>query len=281
MANENFTTESLEIAKINQMKTYLLALALTFFLFSCKEEFEIIGNTEEFTIYSNIIEDDYPIFIYFPSNYNPNILNQLIIGLDGEFRFEEIANIISEKSANGSIPSCIFVAVGNSKERNRDYTPTKYEHGEGGAENYYHFLQEELIPELESRYSIDTLNSKTLIGNSFGGLFTHFAMFQKRADNPFDKFVSVGCSFWYDSGVIFEYEENYSQIHNDLDVEYFSGMGTLEGGVNLASFEEMAKKIKSRKYSKLQMKSEFIKKHGHSGAATIGFKKGLDYVFSN
>lgn len=264
------------------MKIFYLMIICSFLLFSCKkEELEIVGKTEEFTIKSTIINDDYPIFVFLPSNYNPNEPNQLIIGLDGEFRFDDIANIISEKSQNGSIPPCIFVAVGNSEERNRDYTPTKYEYGEGGAENYYNFLKNELIPGLESKYNIDTLNTKTLIGNSFGGLFTHFAMFQDRIDNPFNKFISVGCSFWFDSGVIFEYEENYSQKHSDLDVKYFSGMGTLEGGVNLASFEELTKRLTNRAYPNLLMHTEFIKEHGHSGASKIGFKKGIDYVFSN
>jgi predicted alpha/beta superfamily hydrolase len=257
-------------------------LILASCLFSCtKEEIEIIGETEELTITSSIINDDYPIFVYLPSNYDSSVPNQLIIGLDGDFSFSEIANIISEKSEKGTIPPCIFVAVGNSEERNRDYTPTKYENGEGGAENFYGFLKDELIPELESKYSIDTLNTKTLIGNSFGGLFTHFAMFQDRVDNPFNKFISVGCSFWFDSGVIFEYEENYSQKHSDLDVKYFSGMGTLEGGVNLASFEELTERLTNRAYSQLLINTEFIKEHGHSGAATIGFKNGLNYVFSN
>jgi len=134
---------------------------------------------------------------------------------------------------------------------------------------------------LQSKYNIDSSNTKTLIGNSFGGLFTHFAMFQDRIDNPFNKFVSVGCSFWFDSGVIFKYEEYFSQKHADLDVKYFSGMGTLEGGVNLASFEELTERLTKRAYSHLSINTAFIKEHGHSGAASIGFKKGLDYVFSN
>lgn len=251
-------------------------------ILSCeKENFKIIGETEEFTIKSLIINDDYPIFVYFPTNYDPNVPNQLIIGLDGEFRFDEIASIISEKSQNGTLPPSIFIAIGNSEERNRDYTPTVYEYGEGGAENFYSFIKDELIPELESRYYIDTNNNKTLVGNSFGGLFTHYAMFQNRNTNPFNKFVSTGCSYWFDSGVIFDYEENYSKQHTDLEVKYYSGMGSLEGGVNLASFEEMTERLNSRSYSQLQMKTELIKKHGHSGATTIGFKNGLDYVFEN
>jgi predicted alpha/beta superfamily hydrolase len=251
-------------------------------LLSCeKENLQIIGETDEFTIKSLIINDDYPIFVYFPSNYDPDAPNQLIIGLDGEFRFDEIAGIISEKSQNGTLPPSLFIAIGNSEERNRDYTPTIYEYGEGGAEDFYAFIKDELIPELESKYQIDTANNKTLIGNSFGGLFTHFAMFQNRDENPFNKFVSVGCSFWFDSGVIFEYEEDYSHLHTDLEVKYFSGMGTLEGGVSLASFEEMTERLKNRSYSHFQIMTELIKKHGHSGATTIGFKNGLDYVFSN
>jgi predicted alpha/beta superfamily hydrolase len=268
--------------KIMSSKKLISYLILGLCLFSCKkDEIEIIGEKEEFTMTSSIINDDYPLFVYFPSNYDPSAPNQLIIGLDGEFRFEEVADVISEKSENGSIPPCIFVAIGNSDERNRDYTPTKFQHGEGGAENYYDFLKNELIPELESRYNIDTSNTKTLIGNSFGGLFTHYTMFQDRVDNPFNKFVSTGCSFWFDSGVIFEYEENYNVNNTDLDVTFFSGMGSLEGGVNLASVEEMEVRLKSRSYSNLNISTVIINKHGHSGAATIGFKKGLDYVFSN
>jgi predicted alpha/beta superfamily hydrolase len=267
---------------LKDMKNVLLLICSFIILCSCnKEGLEINGTTEEFTIESVIVNDDYPIFVFLPTNYNIDKPNQLIIGLDGEFRFDDIANIISEKSENGSIPPCIFAAVGNSDERNRDYTPTKYEHGEGGAENFYYFLKAELIPELESKYSIDTLNTKTLIGNSFGGLFTNYAMFQNRVDNPFNKFISIGCSFWYDSGVIFEFEENYSQNHSDLEVKYYAGMGTLEGGINLGSFDEMNERLKNRSYSNFLLQTEFIEKHGHSGASKIGFKNGLDYVFSN
>lgn len=263
------------------MKLILFTVICTF-LFSCKkDEKSLVGETESFIMESLNVNDDYPIFVFKPSNYDPSSTNALILGLDGEFRFDEIAKIVSEKAENGSIPACIFVAVGNSEERNRDYTPTAYAHGEGGAENFYAFLKDELIPKLEARYSIDTTNTKTLIGNSFGGLFVNYAMFQDRVDNPFNKFVSIGCSFWFDSGVIFEYEEHYAENHNDLAVDYYSGMGTLEGGVSLGSFEEMNERLKDRAYPHLLMYTEFIEKHGHSGAAEVGFKNGLNYVFAN
>ncbi|CDF80275.1 putative carbohydrate esterase (CE1) [Formosa agariphila KMM 3901] len=259
---------------------YLLLLPL---LLSCSndESLDIIGATEEFIIQSNIINDSYPIYVYLPEIYSNDSSNQLIIGLDGDTRFNTIANLISDKTQSGSMPPSILISIGNNKNRNRDYTPTSYEHGTGGAANFYQFIKEELIPELESRYNIEPSNNKTLIGHSFGGLFTQYVMAQNRQDNPFDKFIASGTSYWYDSGVIFEYEQNYANENIDLDVTFYNGMGTLEGGVMLASFEEMNERVDNRNYQNFKHKNELIKKSGHADSANTIFKKGLDYVFSN
>ena len=267
--------------RIKSIALSLLLIALT--TISCeKDEPQIVGTTEHFQIHSAIVKDDYDISIYIPpaSDSNTNS-RQLIIGLDGDFHFREITGFISGEIQNGTIPPCIYVGVGNSKNRNRDYTPTAFKHGAGGAQDFYQFLIDELTPELQSRYNIDPKSTKTLMGNSFGGLFTHFAMFQDRASNPFDQFISVGCSYWFDSGVIFEYEQKYAKTHTDLPVKFFNAMGTLEGGVSLASFEEMNERLENRGYSGFESEATLINKHGHSGAAMVGFKKGLRYVFSH
>ena len=257
-------------------------LILSILLFSCSNDdasFEVNGKKEQFVVASSIISDSYPVYVFLPENYNVNSKNQLIIALDGDTRFNTIAGIISDKAQSESIPSCILVAIGNNNQRNRDYTPTAYAHGSGGAEKFYQFIKNELIPELESRYSIDPSNNKTLLGHSFGGLFTQYAMAQERASNPFNKFISSGTSYWYDAGVIFEFEESYANSHNDLDVKFYNGMGTLEGGVMLASFAEMNERLNSRNYPNFKHRSELIEKSGHSGSASEIFKKGLDYVF--
>ncbi|MBT9190336.1 alpha/beta hydrolase [Zobellia russellii] len=257
-------------------------LILSILLFSCSNDddsFEVNGKKVQFVVASSIISDSYPVHVFLPENYNTNSKHQLIIALDGDTRFNTIAGIISDKVQSESIPSCILVAIGNNNQRNRDYTPTAYAHGSGGAEKFYQFIKNELIPELESRYSIDPSNNKTLLGHSFGGLFTQYVMAQERASNPFNKFISSGTSYWYDAGVIFEFEESYANSHNDLDVKFYNGMGTLEGGVMLASFAEMNERLNSRNYPNFKHRSELIEKSGHSGSASEIFKKGLDYVF--
>jgi predicted alpha/beta superfamily hydrolase len=262
------------------MKHILLLLFILLVSCTKDDDFDAIGTTEEFVLKSSIINDAYPIFVYLPPNYSAESTNQLVIGLDGDSRFKTIASLISDKVKNGSMPSSIFIGIGNSKERNRDYTPTVYDKGSGGADNFYLFLKNELIPELESRYNIDTSHNKTLIGNSFGGLFAQYVMAKERTSNPFDKFIAIGTSYWYDSGIIFEYEKSYAENNTDLPITFFNGMGTLEGGVSLASFEEMNIKLDNRSFPGFKHKSEYIKASGHSGAVNEGFKKGLDYVFS-
>ena len=260
---------------------YFILFTIT--LSNCStDDFSNTSDTiENFTIHSNITNDDYPIYVLLPENYKNNTTNELIIALDGDTRFNTIANIISEKNQNGTIPPVILIAIGNNAERNRDYTPTVYKHGEGGADNYYEFITDELIPQLESRYTIDTSNNKTLIGHSFGGLFTQYALSKDRTSSPFNKFIASGTSYWFDSGVIFEYEQNYANTNDDLEVTFYNGMGTLEGGVMLASFEEMNERLDNRGFENFTHKNELIEESGHSGAVNTIFKKGLDYVFSN
>jgi len=265
--------------KVIALSYCLLAPAMV----SCKKnDIEIIGKTQSFKITSAVVKENYEIFVFLPPVYNSNTpQNRLTIGLDADFNFKVIANLISEKSQNGTITPCIYVGIGNSKNKNRDYTPTAFKHGTGGAQNFYKFITNELIRELEFRYKVDTTNTKTLLGHSFGVVFTQFAMFQNRESNPFNKFISVECSYWFGSGLIFEYEQKYADTHTNLPVKFFDGMGTLEGGASLASFEEMNERLKNRAYAGFQSEATLIKKHGHTGSAILGFKKGLDYVFTN
>jgi len=268
-------------------------IIITLIFLSCqKEEFEILGASESFTITSSNVNVDFNIYIYLPPNYpQQNVDYPLIIGLDGDSEFENMAGIVSQRIAIGNIPASIFVGIGyvggddNESNRNRDYTPSVTQGVEdgitGGADNFYNFIRAELIPELENKYQIDTAKTKTLMGHSYGGLFTLFAMFQERDTNPFDKFIPVASSFWYDSGVIFEFEESFFQNNSDFPVKIYTTMGSLEGAVMIASFEEMNARINSRNYSSLKYKNEILEKYGHSRSDYISYQNGLDYVFNN
>lgn len=271
----------------------VICVLLVFTFSSCqKNDFQIIGTTESFTITATNVEEEFMIYVYLPPNYSQSDTKYpLLVGLDGDTEFENMAEIVSEQIENESIPPSIFVGIGyvggddDETNRNRDYTPTVTEGVEanitGGAGDFYNFIREELIPELESKYEIDSTNTKTLMGHSYGGLFTLYAMFQDRVENPFDKFIPVAASFWYDSGVIFKSEETYAQDHSDFPITVYTTMGSLEGAVMVTSFEEMNDRIASRNHPSLVYESKVLKKYGHSRSDYITYENGLAYVFTN
>lgn len=274
------------------MKT-VAYITLVFALLGCSgQTLEILGKTESFDLTSIHVNDEFRVYVYLPPNYDEEAVRYpLIIGLDGDDEFGRMAEIVSGQINSGRIPPSVFVGIGyvggddNETNRNRDYTPSVTKDVEdgvtGGAESFYNFMKSELIPELEHIYRIDSTNNKTLMGHSYGGLFTLFAAFQERGENPFDKFVPAAASFWYDSGVIFEFEEAYSQNNSDLPIKVYATMGSLEGAVMVASFEEMESRINSRNYPSLIYKSEILKGYGHSRSDYISYGKGLTYVFNN
>ena len=258
---------------------------------SCSSgSFEILGKTEKLFIQSIHVEDEFTIYIALPPNYPQTARKYpLIIGLDGDNEFEPMAGIVSQAIEEEGIPPAIFVGIGygseaaNDQKRNRDYTPSKTQGVEdfetGGAEAFYQFMVKELIPELETRYQIDSGNTKTLMGHSYGGLFTLYALFQKRKTNPFDKFIPVAASFWYDSGVIFEYEAQYALEQPDLPVALYTAMGSLEGTVMVASFEEMNERLTMRAYPNLNFFYDLLHGYGHSRSDYVSYEKGLRYVY--
>ena len=54
----------------------------------------------------------------------------------------------------------LVVGIGYGNDRTVDYTPTKTNDGEGGAEEFMLFIKNELIPKMENEYAADTLEKK-------------------------------------------------------------------------------------------------------------------------
>lgn len=247
------------------------------------EDFQI------FTLYSQAVQDEYQLYLSLPPNYDNSKSYPLVIGLDGDNEYQAVGALIHQLIENNQIPPVIFVAVGygsqslNDQKRNRDYTPTVTvdveEDSTGAAPQFYTFLSTELYPYLKSNYAIDSTAKQTLLGHSYGGLFTYFALFQTN-NNPFHNFIAAGSSFWYDSGVIFEYEANYASPYTDLDKTLYSTMGGLEGGTMLASFAEMNERLESRNYPSFNMQTKLLDNYGHSRSDYISFEQGLIYALN-
>lgn len=91
----------------------------------------------------------------------------------------------------------ILVAVYNGPRRVEEYTPfPDPEHGGGEAELYRAFLVEELIPFLESKYSLSRLRQhRAIIGSSLGGLLALYVGWS--ASKTFGLVGAMSPSLWW------------------------------------------------------------------------------------
>lgn len=160
--------------------------------------------------------------------------------------------------------------------RAADLTPThvKQVPQSGNAPQFLAFLKKELIPFIESKFR--TLNEdRTLMGSSYGGLFTLYAMFHETG--LFRRYVLTSPALGFDNGIVSRYEKSFSEKNSTLPVRLFMAHGALEGGVE--PFEKFVEQVQSRSYQGFHLRTRILENIGHSGSKAEGFTRGLQWVF--
>jgi uncharacterized protein len=167
----------------------------------------LLGETA--IIYSAILNEHRKILIYPPEQYDetePNkTLYPVVYLFDGGAHFARGIDAIKQlRKVNEAFPQMMVVAIVNT-DRPRDLTPSNYllgPNGEpisefktsGGGEKFAVFIENELIPYVDSSYPTDP--HKILMGHSLGGL----AVLNMLLNHPllFDAYVAIDPSMWWD-----------------------------------------------------------------------------------
>ncbi len=127
----------------------------------------------EIVLKSEILNEDRTIYVHCPSG-NQNTKYPVLYHLDGDYNFKMTTGIIDFLMKNEIIPEMIVVGIGNL-DRTRDMTPVKDPtfRNSGGAEKFYKFINNEVIPYVEQSFPVS--DTKILSGHSLGGLFTLYS----------------------------------------------------------------------------------------------------------
>lgn len=173
----------------------------------------------------------------------------------------------------------IIVGLGNPEHRDRDYTPDRgptTPEGYGGAANFYNFLVYELIPYIDANYHTDAVN-RTLIGHSYDGLFTLFALLSEGADQRhFNAFVASSPTIGFAAELLADMEAAMFERSRDLPVTLHLSTG-MEGRLTEES-QSMAALLVSRGYNNLLlMMSEFPV--AHMGNIEPSYRQGLQLIY--
>jgi predicted alpha/beta superfamily hydrolase len=140
-----------------------------------------VGITD--SINSGFLNESREIYIQLPDSYNPekNQKYPVVYILDGEMFLPTVSDVQNYYSG-GFTPEMVLIGIANNKNRIKDLTTstitTKYgmpfNEENGAAENFSQFIEKELIPYIEENYAVS--NFRTLIGHSYGGLFTIYTL---------------------------------------------------------------------------------------------------------
>ena len=211
------------------------------------------ARVETLSITSTFNATSYPVEVYLPAGYdNTSGALPAVYILDGDSvlnlnqsRFANFRNVLEAKQKKA-----ILVGIGNTKNRNIDYTMP-------GGSNYHNFLVKELVPLIESRYRADPAR-RMLSGHSLSGSYVVAALFiEARAPMSlfFTHFLSSDGAFHGDylSQIDTLEQQVFTSIGtNALPVDLLMARGT-GGSSNDAAVKLFYNRLAARQYKGLRL----------------------------
>jgi hypothetical protein len=242
--------------------------------------------TELRTLRSTATGQDYDIYVLLPNGYarDPSARYPVLYVLDGQWDFKLLNSIHGGLVYDRAIPEILVVGItysGTDPDYNAlraaDYTtvPVSRVPGSGGAPRFLAFLRDEVIPFIAANYRADPSPSRrVLMGSSYGGLFTLYALFSEPA--LFGAYVAASPAVSYADRIAFRQEARYAAEHRDLPVRLYIAVGgreELSGPVR--QFMDV---VRGRGYRGLRMETRIVEGEGHSGNKPEAFNRGLRFV---
>lgn len=264
-----------------------------------------LKNSEVRYLHSEIVNEDYRLDIQLPADYaTSDTTYPVLIAPDADVGFPLVANISEVLTFPiYQIKPPIIVGIGYKNLRDlgdfmawrvRDLTPTKNTQTDqywetqinrifrrsvkvnsGGAEKFYQFIAQELIPFIDDNYR--TSEFRAFMGYSYGGLFTLYVLFNH--PETFNAYYAGSPSFHYDNRVLFQYESTYAQTHTDLPVRLFMSSGSLEK--RAADLKKMAETLRSRNYPGLKLETSVVPGKNHQTAVPESYTEALMFLLGN
>lgn len=178
------------------------------------------------------MDRDFEISISLPASYfQSDTTYPVLYCTDANRNFDLVSNIVNILSfPYNEIPQILVVGIGYPIKgledwaawRTYDLTPTKHTETEeywtdllsrmtnrddiivntGGATKLLAFIRDELIAFIESNYRVSSTD-RSLLGYSYGGLFTLYALFY--SPETFKRYFAGSPSIYWDNDVLFQY----------------------------------------------------------------------------
>ncbi|WP_420415525.1 alpha/beta hydrolase [Roseibium sp.] len=223
-------------------------------------------------MYSKATGRDYSIFVKTPRGYytaqNKDRYYPVVYLNDGPYTFQIASGITHTPDYEDLYEQIILVGIsyasGETGKRSRtwDYTPNASSVWNtvvgptGGAGEYLTFIENQLIPFVETNYRADP-SQRTPAGHSFGGLFATWVLFE----NPglFRNFIISSPSLWLNKKAMIHLERRYASEHNDQT--------------------QFLANLRSRNFPSLKVRDNMIADIDHTLAFPINFTRAVRWLY--
>ena len=239
-------------------------------------------NTKTEYIYSQNVADSFLILISVPDDYASSGKSYPVFYvLDGDIAFGMAASIARYLQIGDNIPELIVVGIGYgaigksaAEKRLRDYGPQQGE----GAEKFLNFLNDELIPFIDSEYRTVT-SDRTINGFSLGGLFALYTLFTK--PDAFSRYIVGSPYLVWDDYSIFNYEAKSFDKISVLNLNVFISVGSDESTEKyFEPIDSLVKNIQKQDYPELILETKVFQGSTRLMGPPEALTHGLISVFN-
>ena len=241
-----------------------------------------IAGSQLLKIHSSITGQDYVLHISLPQHYDDTTKSYPVLYVvDSQWDFSLVTAIYGDQYYDGFMPAAIIAGItwggenpNYDQRRAFDLTPTNsgLPSQYGNAEKFLSFIKSEVIPFVESKYRTKK-NERTLVGHSFGGLFTLYALFTE--PDVFNHYVAGSPAWSWDNASLYKFAEKFSKVKLSHPIKLYTMMGEYE---NVPGFEKLTATIRGYKMEGLEIEAPIIRGAGHAGTKPEGYNRGLQYV---
>lgn len=252
--------------------------------------------TPAFSMFSTNVNDSFFLYVRLPENYNANGKQYypVIYLLDGNYFFSSTVSVLD--TMRGQQPILIGIGYSNliamDSLRDRDYTypialPADSFIISGGAEKFYAFICNELRPQVEKLYRVDT-NNLSLMGHSLGGYFTLYALYKSLSSGemPLKNYIAASPSIeYYNEYLVTQFEQIRVLPRNKQASVFicYGGMEDEEGTAKKYSevMKYFIKKLSDKHLNSLSIDTACYQNAGHMETGLPGFSDGLRRIMNN
>jgi uncharacterized protein len=244
---------------------------------------------ERITIHSRVLNEDRAILVRMPAAAQGQKGRYPVLYLtDGDGHINEVGEIIDFLVSHGRCAPLIIVGIPNT-DRTRDLTPThadaKGPDGtieqafptSGGADKFLEFIQTELFPEIEKRYS--PYPYRIFAGHSFGGLLAIHTLVTH--PDMFNAYIALSPSLQWDDGHTLHQAQQFFAKQKEFNKTLFFSLANEGSTPNPMgqNFEELQKTLAGSVPKGFIVRSARYPDEDHGSTTLIGHYAGLRTVF--